>query len=205
MKTFPNIEIGDEISEQLTVRRNVGQELLLITVDKVRICLMEARADLSSQKDWIAPLALVLSLSTTVVTADFRDFVFGKAVWQAGYVIAAALSLGWFVRSAVNARRTRNRASIEGILDRLRADAPRVLGQSDLVINRAVYGADGRSVDVTEVLSGRISQGRLQVVASNALQGDPNPGLVKELIVEYTFGGSRETKTVPESATLSLP
>lgn len=205
MTTPPQIELGRELSEQLTVHKNIGQEIVLTTVDKVRICLMETRDSLSDQKEWVAPLAVLVPLVTSLVAADFRDVVLSKAAWQASYIIASVLCAGWLVVSGRKAWRNRSRGSIDYIVNRLKADTTRALGQADLVIHTAIYAAAGKSVDLTEALTRKIIDGRLEIVATNELGGDPNYGVAKELVVEYAYQGQRLKKTVREGETLSLP
>jgi len=75
----------------------------------------------------------------------------------------------------------------------------------ELVLHSAKYGARGEFRDITAVLAEHLTQGHLQVYAGNHLAGDPYPGLVKELIVDYSYGGERYTRTVGEGEILSLP
>jgi len=74
-----------------------------------------------------------------------------------------------------------------------------------LRIVEAVYGKDGKAVDVTRVLAGMVVGGRLVVEAGNALAGDPSLGVVKDLAVTYEWRGERRTRTVREYETLTLP
>lgn len=209
MKTPPQIELARELSEQLTLHKNIGQEIVLTTVDKVRLCLMETRDCLRDQREWVTPLALGVSLGGTLVAAEFHDFILGKAVWQASYTLALLACVCWFVFSLDKARRNRDRGSIDYIVNRLKSDTTRALGGrasgQELVINTATYTAGSKGLDVTEALSRRIDQGRLEVVASNDLGGDPHFGIVKELVVEYTYRGERLKKSVREGDMLSLP
>jgi len=73
-----------------------------------------------------------------------------------------------------------------------------------LVIHKAVYGAaDGRSADVTAKVAELVKSGQLSITASNANFGDPAEGTVKQLTVDYTAGGVRQTATVAEGETLT--
>jgi len=76
-----------------------------------------------------------------------------------------------------------------------------------LEIKRAVYGADGAgSADVSAKLMANIKSGKTSVVAGNSqLDGDPAPGSVKQLRVDYTLNGIAGTVTVPEGDTLLFP
>ncbi len=74
-----------------------------------------------------------------------------------------------------------------------------------LTIHLARYGAGNQYSDVTSVLAGLMSQGGVEVYAGNQLAGDPCPGTVKELVVDYTYGNERHSRTVQEGYVLSLP
>ena len=76
-----------------------------------------------------------------------------------------------------------------------------------LEIQRAVYRADGGgSADVKAKLVGLIRSGRKSIVAnSGELGGDPAPGQVKQLHVEFTLDGKPGIATVDEGDTFILP
>lgn len=77
--------------------------------------------------------------------------------------------------------------------------------ESGLTIHSAKYGAGGHWTDVSAVLKGHIVEGRLNVIAGNQLAGDPAPNVVKELSVDYSYRDKRQTTTVKEGESLSLP
>jgi hypothetical protein len=84
--------------------------------------------------------------------------------------------------------------------DRDRAD------YNDLRILRAYYGVQGRTVNVTELLRSRVSNGALSFVVTNgALGGDPAVGYDKLLIVVYRYQGTETATAVREGNTLTLP
>ena len=83
-----------------------------------------------------------------------------------------------------------------------------------LTIRRALYGllpaepldeSDELTVDVTDVLRGRIEGGMLSVMANNNLAGDPANLIQKQLRVDYTLDGEPYTKTINENQSLDLP
>ncbi|MDX9971557.1 MAG: DUF1080 domain-containing protein [FCB group bacterium] len=75
-----------------------------------------------------------------------------------------------------------------------------------IVVQKAVYGnlPDGPSADVTEQVSRIVAEGAPTMQASNANFGDPAPGAVKKLSVEYTDNGTPISKTVAENETLKF-
>lgn len=119
-----NIEFEKEFSARLTVHKNIGQEVIVTTVDKVKICLMENRECLSAQKEWVTPLSLFIALVTTLAAADFREFVFEPAVWQAIYILSSLVTFFWTLDKVRAAWTLRSKASIETIVTSLKAQSP---------------------------------------------------------------------------------
>jgi hypothetical protein len=82
-----------------------------------------------------------------------------------------------------------------------------------LEIQRAYYGiipegpilTEKRTVDVTQKLASLVKDGRLTVVASNELAGDPANLVSKQMRVDYLLDREPYSKTVQENQTLELP
>jgi hypothetical protein len=75
-----------------------------------------------------------------------------------------------------------------------------------LGIVRGYYGAQGRMVNVTDVLQKMVRGGSLTVPASNGAMGiDPAPGADKILIVVYEFRGREQAAAASEGHLLSIP
>ena len=78
--------------------------------------------------------------------------------------------------------------------------------RNGLVILRAFYGVQRRTVNVTDLLRDRIREGGLNFRVENAaLGGDPAVGADKLLIVVYRFRGQETAAAVPEGGVLTLP
>ncbi len=85
--------------------------------------------------------------------------------------------------------------------------------KEDLIINSAKYGPKHKSdeifertsIDVTDALRSEISEGKLDILVSNNLGGDPFPGEVKRLVIVYSHAGKTHTKTISEGDMLTLP
>jgi len=82
-------------------------------------------------------------------------------------------------------------------------------GQDDsfgLRIIRAYYGVQGRTVNVTELLRGKMRDGALSFVVTNSeLGGDPAVGYDKTLIVVYRYQGTETATAVREGTMLAIP
>ena len=120
MTSETNIDIQKEFSERLQVHKNLAHEVVVTTVDKLRICLMENRDVVTAKHEWITPGSLLLTCITTIVAADFKKFVFEANVWQAVFVLLGIASLIWLVVSARKAWAHRNDGSIEQVVSKIK-------------------------------------------------------------------------------------
>ena len=104
----------------------------------------------------------------------------------------------------LKARSQSEMQAAEGTLISLCARQKRMPGA--IVIQKALYGnpPDGPAADVTEKVKSIVESGSLSVDASNGNFGDPAPGVVKRLRVEYTENGTPRSDTVSEGETLKL-
>ena len=73
----------------------------------------------------------------------------------------------------------------------------------------AEYGAGTTFVDVTETLKEHVHDFPLIVLPSPSYNasfgGDPAPGIVKQLKIQYRMNGSLGVASFPENATILLP
>jgi hypothetical protein len=78
--------------------------------------------------------------------------------------------------------------------------------EKQLRVLKAVYG-DGakRSVDVTQKVAASIKNGQLKLGSFSRLSGDPAPGALKTLRVDYELGGKSLTATAKDGEWLHLP
>ena len=112
-------EFEREFSEKLTVHKNLGQEVIVTTVDKVRLCLMKNRDYLTAKKEWLTPLGILVTLLTTLVAAAFREFLFEPSVWTAVYVIGTIIMFLWLCRAGYRAWDNRSKGSIDTIVEEI--------------------------------------------------------------------------------------
>ncbi len=106
------------------------------------------------------------------------------------------------IDNLLKARSQPEMQATEGTLGSLSARQKRMPGA--IIIQKALYGSlpDGPTADVTEKAKSIAESGSID--ASNGNFGDPAPGLVKKLRVEYTENGTPRSETVSEGETLKL-
>jgi len=87
-----------------------------------------------------------------------------------------------------------------------RWDRPREGWERGLHIERALYGTDTRTVDVTSRLQSMVRDDRLELhVTADNIGTDPAEGRFKRLYVTYFFGGQRREIAVDEKSMLRIP
>lgn len=100
--------LSGQIVQNTKVHLNLDQDAIVITEDKLRLCLMTHLGRLEQRRGWIAPLGIFVTILITLATTKFQYFVFEAAVWKAIFVIGAIASFLWLVRAAVIALRAPN-------------------------------------------------------------------------------------------------
>jgi len=78
--------------------------------------------------------------------------------------------------------------------------------ENELLILSGIYGAEGTTNDVTELLRSKIKNGRLELQVTNyEMGGDPRPTVRKTLTITYIYSGGTSTRVVSEGNILTLP
>lgn len=97
-----SVNFSDELSKNLTIHKNVKQEIIITTADKIKLVLISTREILTSQRDWWTPLGLLVSFITTLCTADFKNtFGVTKEIWYAFFVVLTIFSAVWFIKTII--------------------------------------------------------------------------------------------------------
>ena len=73
---------------------NASANLIKITEDKLNVILLKNLPKLRKPQEIINPIALLLSLLTTILTANFKDkFGLSAEFWKAIFVVALIVSI----------------------------------------------------------------------------------------------------------------
>ena len=90
--------LATEIIQNTKLHLNLSQDAIVITEDKVRLCLIEHLRRLEAKRDWIAPAGILATLAVTFTTTEFQDLFLPKTTWQAIFVVAAAVDAFWLLK-----------------------------------------------------------------------------------------------------------
>jgi hypothetical protein len=87
--------LASQIVQNTTLHLNLSQDAIVITEDKVRLCLIEHLGRIEAKRQWRAPAGVLLTLSITFATTDFNDFFLKAVTWEALFIISTVLILVW--------------------------------------------------------------------------------------------------------------
>lgn len=108
--------------QQATVHLNFDQNLVIITEDRLHLCLRNHLECVESKKAWIAPVSLFVAFVTTLCTTTFKDTLgLPASTWQALFVLLAIVSLVWSICAVVAA--FKNKSSLRTLLDEIKKSA----------------------------------------------------------------------------------
>lgn len=115
-----NQEIEQGVTETVevtSIHNNVAQEVIRITVDRLRLVLSQHLNHLEKRQQWIAPLGTLLALLLAFATTTFREFFFPAATWEAFFLIATLACIIWLICTVYSAWKA---GSIEDIVELLK-------------------------------------------------------------------------------------
>ncbi len=115
------INFSDELGNGLTIHKNMKQDIIVTTEDKMKLNLIKAKELLNVQKDWWTPLGLLITSISTLCTSDFKD-IFGvkKEFWSAVYFLIAFISLVWLVISLYKLCKHWGEDDVEKIIEKIK-------------------------------------------------------------------------------------
>jgi len=105
------------IVENSKVKSSLGEIIIISTEDKIELCLMKHLGDLENKSGWITPFGLLLTVILTFLTTNFKEWYLSKEAWQAVFLIAGAIFLGWLIIAVIKAWRTK---SVKDILEEIK-------------------------------------------------------------------------------------
>lgn len=104
---------------------NTSVEVIIISIDKVKLCLKDHLSRLGKKHSWMTPFAICVTIFLTIATAEFKTKTFGLSgpTWNAIFVIVGLLSLSWLVIAVVAAWRVE---TIDDVVGKLKNEAMRL-------------------------------------------------------------------------------
>lgn len=213
-----SVDFGDELSKNLTIHKNVNQEIIITTEDKIKLVLISTREILNSQRDWWTPAGLLLSFIATLSTADFKDaLTVPKEFWHAIFVLLTIASAVWLLISLHKLYKNWGQDDLTKIIEQIKLRASstgstreestdQVIITKGIIIHSARYGANGHFEDLTVKISDFAAKNILEFKTDNSLVDgkDPIIGTPKSLEISCTINGEKKEIIALEGATVKL-
>src|SRR5258708_7455343 len=84
------IILNEDLFRQSVISKNVDQEIIITTADKVRLALASFGQSYSARDKWKAPFGVFVTAVGTLVATDFKSSKFFAAdVWKALFILLA--------------------------------------------------------------------------------------------------------------------
>jgi len=116
------IELDQEdFQGEVVIHKNLTQDVVLTTEDKLRLALIQHRETLNSRAEWVGAGVLAFSFLSTLLLTTFKDIgPLSASTWQAVYFILFVLALARFVNILVRMYQNRKKATIDYVIRRIK-------------------------------------------------------------------------------------
>jgi hypothetical protein len=111
--------ISGEIISKSTVHYNLGQDVIIITEDRMRLKIDKHLRKISEARFWVTPLSVVVPIVLALLTADFHDWLLGATLWKSIFLLAAMGFGVWTIVAIVKA--VSNRTNVDDLIHDLKS------------------------------------------------------------------------------------
>ncbi|MDH0660459.1 hypothetical protein ACTS91_16010 [Empedobacter falsenii] len=116
-----NIDLNDEFSKNMTVHKNVEQEIIITTSDKIELVLIKTKEILTSKRDWWTPFGLSMAFVTTLCTADFKGFLgLTNDTWKALFIFLTIAAFIWLIFTLIKLIKYWGKGDLKTIIDQIK-------------------------------------------------------------------------------------
>jgi hypothetical protein len=111
----------DELTQDFKIHKNLTQDVIMTTQDKLRLALIEHRDVLASRREWVSAATLSLSLLTTLTLTQFQDRLGLSAdTWRALYALSFMAAVFWLGSALLRLYRNRHRSDIDYLIKQIK-------------------------------------------------------------------------------------
>ncbi len=93
--------------KNVRVIENLDNEILIISTQKLKSVLFEAKSSLGRKDLWITPLILLITLIGLFVTTEFKQFIVPADTWRAFFIMLSLLSVLWLIWAVCRSLKSR--------------------------------------------------------------------------------------------------
>ena len=116
------IELDQEdFKSEVIIHKNLTQDVLLTTEDKMKLTLIEYKEILAPRGEWLGAALTAFSLLGSLLVSNFKDVgPLKAATWQAIYGMFFVLFFYRFVAGLVKMYKNRNKVDINYIIKQIK-------------------------------------------------------------------------------------
>ena len=116
------LDLNEDLTCQITVHKNLAQEIIVTNTDKVKIILNDHHRIIKRKFAWINPVSIFISVLATILTANFSETKFGVSpqTWQSIFFIVCIASLIWSFVSIFNAFKYLKEGTIDQCIEKMK-------------------------------------------------------------------------------------
>ncbi|MEN9582076.1 MAG: hypothetical protein RL641_30 [Candidatus Parcubacteria bacterium] len=92
-------DVNTLVMKGVSAHSNMNQRVVTLPENTIRICLMNNMKNLEDRRAWQTPFGILIAILIIFPTAEFKDWIFPKATWQAVFFIAALICVGWLIQT----------------------------------------------------------------------------------------------------------
>ena len=203
-----HIYLDQDLTDQLTVNKNLSQEIIVTNTDKVKILINDHHKIIKKKSDWIGPVGIFMSVFMTLLTAKFDEKRFGldPELWNAIFIIICFASFVISVYFIINVFLYWNNGSVDEFIKKMKNQTDTVLKEPKISIISAQYGANEKFVDVTPKITDLINSQNFVIKSSNDLVDgkDPVVGTKKILKIKYKSNKKSKDISIDEGKTIKI-
>jgi hypothetical protein len=97
--TVTSDDLANEIIGNSTLTICLPANNVMVSEDKLEICLKDYHADVKSRDAWITPACIALSILLTLTTSKFKDALVPASTWQAFFLMGLVVDVIWLLSS----------------------------------------------------------------------------------------------------------
>lgn len=200
-----HIRLDQDLTDQMTVNKNLSQEIIVTNTDKVTILLNDHHKIVKKKTEWLSPIGIFISVFATLLTAKFDETKFGVSpdLWKSVFIVVCFVSFGYSAYLVVLAIYYRNNGTISEFIRKLKNESVKQelfqtqttsISETQIEIISATYIWNSGQADVTSKISNLISNGinTIMVDPSTFEIKDPAKGETKTLKIHCKVKGEEK-------------
>jgi hypothetical protein len=111
----------EDLKSDVIIHKNLTQDVLLTTEDKMKLTLIEYKDVLTSRGEWLGAATTAFSFLTSLFLSNFKDVGIIKAgTWQAVYAFLFLFFFGRCIFFLINLFKNRKKVKINYVIKKIK-------------------------------------------------------------------------------------